>query len=542
MSLDTNNRSKIPMNLPTDCLVEVLRHLKYDITSLYSCILVNRLWCKFSIPLLWCSPFEFTRHNNKSELIIQTYVSCFSEEEKNQFYDKVFLIPDFQELAPTFNYPSYLHNLDIPTFESAVRNWFHGIWKNYAPESSKFSLSTFSICKRIIGHMLFDRSIGFRALKMSRDEQDHTFYFDILTNSGIHHRLSQLQRFELCYNVTRNNDAKLIVEGIIKLFSTLSRYVHKLNHISFIFGTESPILQLNIAKSFADLIKSQNKLKSLELYKFWDQSTANEIYSALNSQSNSLECLKILGAKDFIQMLPFLESCSKLETLYITPSIINSEIISWREIPLKNLYFHHYTEPRMITSTMSPILRMSTKTLTSLTLQRVNLEHLNIIEKYCQLLKSLTLSISCSQLSRFCKIISLMELESLTLKKVLDDLTFDITSVQDLALSIPKSLINFGIGFKMTPQTLALFLRKCRAKLIGLDLYYYFNMIDDSYLEIFIQHAKENNCFERLNFEEAPSTHLRSVLDRPSKLLEHAKNIISIKKFKFGANPSDDIS
>ncbi|CAG8747652.1 34_t:CDS:1, partial [Dentiscutata heterogama] len=71
MRLDMNR--SILLNLPTDCLVEVLRHLKYDISSLYSCILVNRLWCKLSIPLLWYSPFEFTRHNNKAELIIETY-------------------------------------------------------------------------------------------------------------------------------------------------------------------------------------------------------------------------------------------------------------------------------------------------------------------------------------------------------------------------------------------------------------------------------------------------------------------------------------
>ncbi|CAG8635613.1 2731_t:CDS:1 [Racocetra fulgida] len=391
--------------------------------------------------------------------------------------------------------------------------------------------------------MLFKRSIGFRALKMSRDEQDHSFYFDIIANSGIHYRLAKLQRLELCYNVTRNNDAKFIVDGLINLFATLTRYVHNLDHISFIFGTESPTLQFNVATAFANLIKSQKNLQSLELYKFWDHSTADDIYSALNTQSKSLTYLKILGAKDFVQMLPFLANCCRLKALYITPSIIynNSDSITCREIPLKNLYFHHYTEPKMITSTMIPILRMSSRTLRTLTLQRVNLEQLSIIERYCQFLKTLTLSISCSQLPRFCRIISKMELESLTLKKVLDDLTFDITSIQDLALSIPKTLKNFGIGFKMSPQTLELFLRECRATLVVLDLYYYFNMSDDPYLEVFIQYAKENNSFKRLNFEETPSARLKSVLDKPSKLLEYAMNIISIKKFKFGANPSDGI-
>jgi len=41
--------------LTTDCLNEIFEHLEdaNDVTSLYSCLLVNRLWCKISVRFLW---------------------------------------------------------------------------------------------------------------------------------------------------------------------------------------------------------------------------------------------------------------------------------------------------------------------------------------------------------------------------------------------------------------------------------------------------------------------------------------------------------
>ncbi|CAG8565184.1 2861_t:CDS:1 [Acaulospora colombiana] len=379
---------------------------------------------------------------------------------------------------------------------------------------------------------------------MSRYEHGQSYYLDTVANSGIHHRLSKLQKLELCYNITRNSDAELIVDRIVNLFAILACNVHGLRHISIIFGTEQPVLQSKLGKAVENLIKSQSNLEYLELYKFWDSSTEVSIYSALVSQSRSLTFLKILGTKDFHQLLPFLKYCTNLKTLCITPSIPPIKENSGAEyssIQLRHIYFQHYIEPNMITSTLIPILRMSSQNLRILSLQRVNPHHLDLIARYCSNITTLSLNIAYSQLSHFGKIISNMNLRSLTLKKVLGDTNFCQKSINDLAKSIPSSLKYFGIGFKMLPITLKLFLSECQASLCGLDLYYYFNMIDDSYLQIFIQYAKENDSFRQLRFEDAPSTHLCGVFENPSKLLQHAKSIIPvITKFKFGKDPFDD--
>ena len=39
--------------LPIDCLNEIFEHLENDKVTLYSCLLVNRFWCKTSVRILW---------------------------------------------------------------------------------------------------------------------------------------------------------------------------------------------------------------------------------------------------------------------------------------------------------------------------------------------------------------------------------------------------------------------------------------------------------------------------------------------------------
>src|SRR5437762_332736 len=39
--------------LPADCLNEIFENLDDDKTTLHSCLLVSRLWCKISVRILW---------------------------------------------------------------------------------------------------------------------------------------------------------------------------------------------------------------------------------------------------------------------------------------------------------------------------------------------------------------------------------------------------------------------------------------------------------------------------------------------------------
>src|SRR4051812_3803757 len=82
--------------LPPDTLAIILNFLSTSKSSLYSCALVNRMWCRLSIPLLWSNPFSLMLQSSPSDwclirrnsvLIIETYVACLSDEERQRLVD-----------------------------------------------------------------------------------------------------------------------------------------------------------------------------------------------------------------------------------------------------------------------------------------------------------------------------------------------------------------------------------------------------------------------------------------------------------------------
>src|SRR3954465_10436768 len=50
--------SKIFSGELSELLSEIIQYFRSDILTLHSCILVNRLWCRLAIPLLWENPFS----------------------------------------------------------------------------------------------------------------------------------------------------------------------------------------------------------------------------------------------------------------------------------------------------------------------------------------------------------------------------------------------------------------------------------------------------------------------------------------------------
>src|ERR1044072_3206809 len=101
--------------LPTEILQKIFCS-QLEITSLYNCLLVNRLWCKIVVPLLWKNPFSHFDKNKvqrwiyKSSLI-NTYVACLDSKVKKHLRNSKVIIPKELEKEPMFNYASFLQSL-----------------------------------------------------------------------------------------------------------------------------------------------------------------------------------------------------------------------------------------------------------------------------------------------------------------------------------------------------------------------------------------------------------------------------------------------
>ncbi|KAF0403829.1 hypothetical protein F8M41_009179 [Gigaspora margarita] len=69
--------SKVLMGDMPELVENIPNNLNNEIYSLYSCALVNRYWCKMSIPILWKDPFSLEQRPS----FISSYFSSLGEDE-----------------------------------------------------------------------------------------------------------------------------------------------------------------------------------------------------------------------------------------------------------------------------------------------------------------------------------------------------------------------------------------------------------------------------------------------------------------------------
>ena len=64
--------SNINLGYLPEVVDKIVLNLRNDFTTLQSCVLVNRLWCRLAIPLLWEDPFSAETTGN--DYIINIYL------------------------------------------------------------------------------------------------------------------------------------------------------------------------------------------------------------------------------------------------------------------------------------------------------------------------------------------------------------------------------------------------------------------------------------------------------------------------------------
>jgi|ERR1051325_5446302 hypothetical protein len=104
--------------LPADCLNEIfeyLKHVKHGSVTLYSCLLVNRLWCEVAVRLLWKEASDYNITN------VITLIACLPNESKEILHNNGIIIPTPTLNLPMFNYASFCKNLSIYLINTKIR-------------------------------------------------------------------------------------------------------------------------------------------------------------------------------------------------------------------------------------------------------------------------------------------------------------------------------------------------------------------------------------------------------------------------------------
>ncbi|PKC75805.1 hypothetical protein RhiirA1_407170 [Rhizophagus irregularis] len=103
-------------NLAPELLGQIFSHLEYDLNTLYSCLLVSRIWCKSTVPLLYKQPFHLCPTYNHKKLI-NLYLPWLSKESLTLLglHKKII------ERKSIFKYPYYIRHLNF--FEVYEASW-----------------------------------------------------------------------------------------------------------------------------------------------------------------------------------------------------------------------------------------------------------------------------------------------------------------------------------------------------------------------------------------------------------------------------------
>ncbi|PKK57677.1 hypothetical protein RhiirC2_797608 [Rhizophagus irregularis] len=112
--------------LPADCLNEIFENLEQNKPALHSCLLVNRLWCRTSVRILWRNVLNFnssdiSRQSKVESSILHMLIACLPNKSKKLLSEN--RIVSFSTFTPPlFNYAAYCKVLPICRIIKIVEN------------------------------------------------------------------------------------------------------------------------------------------------------------------------------------------------------------------------------------------------------------------------------------------------------------------------------------------------------------------------------------------------------------------------------------
>jgi hypothetical protein len=102
-----------------DIFALIIKELDDDHNTLFNCLLVNKLWCKLTIPILWRDclnrNFKLRSYDEKSISLIKILFTFLSKKSKNSLIKKEIDLSFIQTQEPLFNYISFCRS--IVTFD-----------------------------------------------------------------------------------------------------------------------------------------------------------------------------------------------------------------------------------------------------------------------------------------------------------------------------------------------------------------------------------------------------------------------------------------
>ncbi|GBC04869.1 hypothetical protein RclHR1_05910002 [Rhizophagus clarus] len=280
---------------------EIIRYFQNDFSTLYSCILVNRLWCRLAIPLLWENPFLNTTGNYH---FISIYLRNLNENDKTRL-NKYGISKDLFPLSTMFNYPSFIKHLNTWNIISSTRKWVAAV-RNLSTRKQPINYSVENLS--LHPHSEYDIYESLFKIFIENEVNLHTFDVFIFSNNDCDY-------FNIAF--------KLILQN--------RNFLHNIKNLNV---TIYPILiNINIIVPY---LKSINSISSLN-YNFFCYHNDNNL-----NDFNRNHLSQIFNSQQKLQKVVFSSSKNSLNYLFTSlknPNFSNTlKIITFRKINFNNIF------------------------------------------------------------------------------------------------------------------------------------------------------------------------------------------------------------
>ncbi|GBB90649.1 hypothetical protein RclHR1_17690003 [Rhizophagus clarus] len=100
-----------------------------DRNHLYSCLLVNRHWCKIAVPILWNRALNYYGSTHERQTKILSLLKCLDQKSRNNLINNGVPFPFISDEVAIFQYTSYIEVLDYGKLINLVEDWLNTLQK-----------------------------------------------------------------------------------------------------------------------------------------------------------------------------------------------------------------------------------------------------------------------------------------------------------------------------------------------------------------------------------------------------------------------------
>ncbi|GBC49789.1 uncharacterized protein OCT59_000231 [Rhizophagus irregularis] len=111
--------SKISLGDLPELANEIIHYFQNDFSMLHSCVLVNRLWCRIAIPLLWEDPFSIPTKNYNFIGICLRNLNDYDKTKLNEYG----INNNLFQSNTLFNYSSFIKCLNTSKISYSIDKW-----------------------------------------------------------------------------------------------------------------------------------------------------------------------------------------------------------------------------------------------------------------------------------------------------------------------------------------------------------------------------------------------------------------------------------